>query len=94
MRLPPRSEALAYRIWAYANPLGWDCTVPEIAEAVGVKPQSVSMLLFNKGWKSRTRTMRTDRNSGLHADFGLSLDSTWSATVEVISELHLEGASE
>jgi hypothetical protein len=54
-RMTPRAMALAYRIWCYAEPLGWDCTVREIAEALGVGNRAVSHMAEVKGWTNRFR---------------------------------------
>ena len=51
----PKSEALAYRIWAYASPLGWDCTVKDIAEELGESWQRVNRVCQLKGWQGRMR---------------------------------------
>ena len=53
--MTPRSEAIAFRIWAYATPLGWDCTVNEIAEELGVHVNQVKEICRVKGWRSRLR---------------------------------------
>lgn len=54
--MAPRTEALAYRIWAYATPLGWDCSVKEIAEALGdVSWETVRTVMQHKKWLSRVR---------------------------------------
>jgi hypothetical protein len=47
--------ALAYRIWAYAEPKGWDCTAREIAEALGVSRETVGGICQRKGWTQRLR---------------------------------------
>jgi hypothetical protein len=59
--MTPRAQALAYRIWAFAEPKGWDCTVGEIAEALGVGNRAVSHMAEVKGWAIRLR----GRKSGL-----------------------------
>lgn len=51
----PKSEALAFRIWAYASPLGWDCTINDIAEELDEKVRRVGRICQNKGWLSRLR---------------------------------------
>lgn len=51
----PRTEALAYRIWAYASPRGWDVTGKDIAEALDLSFGVVGMVLQAKGWHNRTR---------------------------------------
>lgn len=53
--MTPRSEALAFRIWQYADPLGWDCTTGEVAEAIGVSTARVARVCRMKGWKRRLR---------------------------------------
>jgi len=51
----PRTEALAYRIWAYAAPREWNVTGKDIAEALGLPFGAVGMVLQAKGWHNRTR---------------------------------------
>jgi hypothetical protein len=58
-RMTPRAQALAFRIWQYAEPLGWDCTVGEIADALGVGNRAISHMAEVKGWAIRLRG-RTD----------------------------------
>lgn len=60
MKLKPATEALAYRIWAYAKPLGWDCTVVEIAEALGASTSAVANTCHRKGWIPRLRAGSAD----------------------------------
>lgn len=55
MKRPAHFEALAFRVWAYANPLGWDCTAKEIADALGVDWHRVNWALRQKGWSGRLR---------------------------------------
>lgn len=90
--LSPRSEALAYRIWAYANPLGWDCTIAELADALDAKFGSVRNVVSMKGWIGRLRSGRVD-NEGVYkiGSFGFGVKT---AERDFISKLHLEGASE
>jgi hypothetical protein len=54
-----RREALCYRIWAYANPLGWDVNVTDLAQELDVSHQRVGAALKAKGWTNR---IRVDRN--------------------------------
>ncbi len=51
----PKAEALAFRIWAYAEPLGWNCSILEISEALSVSPQRVSGMCQSKNWLQRLR---------------------------------------
>lgn len=50
-----RSNALAYRIWAYASPSGWDCSVAEIASALQVGTKTVANIAYARGWRNRLR---------------------------------------
>lgn len=60
MTANPRLMALAYRVWCYADPLGWNCTASEIAAALGVTHQQVGHVLRIKGWTGKTRVALTD----------------------------------
>jgi hypothetical protein len=53
----PRTEALAFRIWAYATPRGWDCTATEIADHLETSYRTVSVIARLKGWSSRLRSL-------------------------------------
>lgn len=55
MALSPRSEALAFRIWAYCEPLGWDVTMQDVADALGVHCNRVVRMAGLKGWSGRFR---------------------------------------
>lgn len=59
----PKIETLAFRIWQYAEPLGWDATVQEIAEHLDVNSRSVRSVLKQKGWYGRVRTESKDTTS-------------------------------
>lgn len=58
--MSPRMEAMAFRIWQYANPRGWDCTVGEIAEALDMHPIPVGRVCAMRGWHVRLRKTRLD----------------------------------
>ena len=58
--MSPYTEALAFRIWQYANPRGWDCTVGEIAEALDMHPSPVGRVCAMRGWHVRLRKTRLD----------------------------------
>jgi uncharacterized protein YjcR len=55
MTISARTHALRYRIWAYANPKGWDCTIADIADALDVSPNLVRATLQHAGWTQRIR---------------------------------------
>ena len=59
----PRTEAIAFRIWQYAAPKGWDVTLRDIADAVGVGLMTVRNILRYKGWAGRVRVMTADFSS-------------------------------
>jgi hypothetical protein len=60
MKLSPRSEALAYRIWAHCGPLGWNTTIADVADALEAPYASVRVILARKGWIRRLRTTKLD----------------------------------
>ncbi len=51
----PAQMALEYRIWHFANPLGWNVTPGEIATELGVHHNAVKVALTRKGWSHRVR---------------------------------------
>lgn len=53
--LSPATQALAYRIWAHCQPIGWNCSITEIADALGVDWHRVNWALRQKGWSGRLR---------------------------------------
>jgi hypothetical protein len=55
-----KQMALAYRIWAYCEPRGWDCTISEIADALGVSSQRAQKRLLHSGWLGRVRLVSHD----------------------------------
>lgn len=50
-----RSEGIAYRIWAYAQPLGWNCTNAQIADGIGESVHVVANVCAMKDWTRRLR---------------------------------------
>lgn len=69
MTFNPKQKALAFRIWAYAKPRGWNCTIAEIADALDVAIQPVINALRYEGWmpripKTQTSMMQSDRVTG------------------------------
>jgi len=57
--MTPRGHTIAYQIWAYANPRGWDCTIAECADAIGVNRLLVGRIVHAKDWSSRFRGVVT-----------------------------------
>lgn len=54
-RISPKTEALAYRIWGVARQHEWNCTLIEIADALGESVHRVSTTAMLKGWLGRFR---------------------------------------
>ena len=51
--MTPHMEALAYRVWAYANPRGWKCSRAETADGAGISVDMVIRVISAKGWGGR-----------------------------------------
>lgn len=51
----PRTEALAFRIWAYCDPRGWDVSIVDLAERFQEPVARVRRVLQLKGWLCRVR---------------------------------------
>jgi len=60
VKFNPRTEALALRIYSHCDPLGWDCTHGDVAEALGVSLQRVMGVCRSKDWSHRLRVTRRD----------------------------------
>jgi hypothetical protein len=54
----PRTEAAAFIIWAFCNPIGWNCSVDEISDETGLTPQMIGAVLKVKGWRHRLRVSK------------------------------------
>ena len=52
--------ANAYRIWGFATPIGWNCTIPEVAEALDLPIGTVRAICAAKGWTGRLRPVKRD----------------------------------
>ena len=55
MTFNPKSEALAFRIWAHARRLGWNCTIVDLAEALSENVNRVRAIVVHKKWTHRLR---------------------------------------
>jgi hypothetical protein len=67
--MTPRTEALAYQIWAFARSSGWDVTAWDIAKELGVQVGRVHYVLKQKGWNARTRS---ERGECIYASVGFA----------------------
>ena len=59
--MTPKHQAIAYLIWAECQQNGWDRTIGDVAEAVGVTAQLAGLVIKAKGWRNRFRA--TEKNS-------------------------------
>jgi hypothetical protein len=55
MKISPKSEALAFRIWAYAHPKEWDVLLTDVAKDLNVSIAQVRWVVTAKRWNSRFR---------------------------------------
>lgn len=53
--MTPRAMAISFRIWAHCDPIGWECTMRECADALGLRLASVRAVASAKGWSTRFR---------------------------------------
>jgi hypothetical protein len=60
MTISPRTMAMRYRIYCYANPKGWDVTIADIAEALDESRAGIRRVLTDAGWTDRIRATRQD----------------------------------
>lgn len=63
--MSPHMEALAYRIWAYANPREWDCSHAEIADGTGISYSMVGYVISAKGWGGRVPQQSNGKGSDI-----------------------------
>ncbi len=59
----PKFEALAYRIWASANPRGWDCLMSDVARDIDVPVRVISAACAVKGWSNRFRVAKRENTA-------------------------------
>jgi hypothetical protein len=60
-------EALAFRIWAYANPRDWNCSYAEIADETGISHDMVGKTIACKGWSGRVPHVNNERGGEIRA---------------------------
>lgn len=58
-----RHNAIAFSIWRACQPIAWNVTAAEVAEATGYKLQSIINVALKKGWISRFRAGVYDTNT-------------------------------
>lgn len=54
------THACRFRIWAYCAPREWDCTIVEVAEALGEDVNRIRVMIRQAGWSGRLRVLRHD----------------------------------
>jgi hypothetical protein len=69
-RLHPRTEALAFRIWAWCRAHGWEHTAAEVADALDETPRRVARAARSKGWSGRLRAMGQAHSDGATTTIG------------------------
>lgn len=73
VKLSPKSEALAFRVWSYCRDIEWRISISELAEVLGEHPSRLTLLATRKGWLDRFSTVAQDRMK--FADNGANLHS-------------------
>lgn len=56
----PRTETIAFRIWAYCTPVGWDRTMRQIADDLDLDVPVVRGIMQAKRWSHRARRAELD----------------------------------
>ena len=79
--MTPRTEALAFRIWAFAKPKEWDCNIHEIAAFLEETPQRISAVCMRKGWTNRLRS-----SGPFYLDTKINTEEDWSSEDQLIGE--------
>lgn len=54
----PRYKARCFRIWREGRSVGWDCTLAELAQAVGLPRSTVQVICAERGWVERMLAAR------------------------------------
>lgn len=83
-----KTQALAYRIWAYAQPLEWNCTMQEVATALDESLMRVSAVCRSTGWHNRMRTDKTGRHDANYVSSSARKDE-----VALLAEQHLRASN-
>ena len=55
-----RQQAIAFEIWRFAEPLGWNVTFGDVANALGISHQEIAIIARRKDWTNRFRTTKPD----------------------------------
>jgi len=79
-----RTEALAFRIWAFANPKDWDCTIHDIAAELEETPQRIASVCSRKLWIGRLRS-----SGPFYLDTKVNMEEGWGSDDLLIGEEEL-----
>ena len=83
--MTPRSEAIAFKIWAHCQPLGWNLTNAELADALDLPSARVRAVCQSKGWTTRLRSSAENRSGADWSNPGLARGDL-SARIEMRAE--------
>lgn len=84
-----KTQALAYRVWVYAEPLGWNCTTQEVASALGESLMRISAVCRSTGWYNRMRTESCGPNHTLN----WVSSAAHGHEIKLLTEQHLRASS-
>ncbi|MBR9819375.1 MAG: hypothetical protein GYB51_00070 [Rhodobacteraceae bacterium] len=68
VRFNPATETIAFRMWQHCEPIGWNCTIAEAADAIDVSVNRVRRIAGHKGWGHRFRATRKDASAGFEVE--------------------------
>ena len=74
--MTPATQALAYRIWHYCTPRGWNCTHTEVADALGVSQRHVKGAVQSKRWAGRFRSSQLDKRAASYPNVSTIADAS------------------
>jgi len=72
--MTPRGHAIAFRIWQYCQPRGWDCTLADVADALDEPFATVRAVIKLKNWGGRLRMTKTHYHGSGGNDYALRVD--------------------
>lgn len=59
-QLRAKHMAIEFRIWCVCNPIGWDITMIDVADRLGISQRAVLNAAKRKGWCNRFRAHETE----------------------------------
>jgi hypothetical protein len=58
--MTPRAQSIAFQIWRYCEPLGWNVTLQELADETNTTKARIGRILKAKKWHTRIRANKCD----------------------------------